>query len=139
MLRLVAKSKIWSSCERKITDLINPGRSFTCVGRSARNYLNDWGRDVSAQNTGKTRDLTTPGSPDVAKSATEIFLCTHAVCCTWDDLAYNCKIGAMNNGQNYDVGHDVADDLTGAFSSDSNRGATKLSDSVFVSFLASTP
>ena len=94
--------------------------------------------DVSGQNTGKTRDLITPGSPDVAGSATEIFLCAHAVCCTWDDPAYNFKIGAMNTGQNYDVGDVVADDLTGA-SSDLNRGATELSDSVFVSFLASTP
>ena len=42
----------------------------------------------------------------------------------------------MNTGQNYDVGDVVADDLTGAFSSDLNRGATELSDSVFVSFLA---
>ena len=33
----------------------------------------------------------------------------------------------------------MADDLTGAFSSDLNRGATELSDSVFVSFLASIP
>ena len=140
--------------ERKITDLINPGGSavtesttevfsFTYVARSARNYLNDWvverGHDVSGQNTGKTRDLITPGSPDVADSATEIFLCAHAVCCTWDDPAYNYKIGAMNTGQNHDVGDVVADDLTGAFSSDLNRGVTELSDSVFVSFWASTP
>ena len=42
-------------------------------------------------------------------------------------------------GQNYDVEDVVADDLTGAFSSDLNRGATELSDSVFVSFLAPMP
>ena len=121
MLRLVAKSKIWSSLAVR------------------GNYLNDWvverGHDVSGQNTGKTRDLITLGSPDVAGSATEIFSCDHAVCCTWDGPAYNYKIA----GQNYDVRDVVADDLTGAFSSDLNRGATELSDFVFVSFLASTP
>ena len=47
-------------------------------------------------------------------------------------------VSGMNIGQNYDV--DVlADDLTSAFSSDLNRVATELSDSVFVSFLAPTP
>ena len=90
--------------ERKIIDLINPGGSavtesitevfsFTYVARSARNYLNDWvverGHDVSGQNTGKTRDLVIPGSPDVAG------LYAHAVCCTWDGPAYHYKIGAM--------------------------------------------
>ena len=91
--------------ERKIKDPINPGRSavtksttevfsFTYVARSAWNYLNDWvverGHDVSGQNTWKTRDLITP---DVAVSATEIFLCAYAVCCAWDGPAYNYKIG----------------------------------------------
>ena len=95
--------------ERKIIDLINPGGSavtdsttevfsFTCVARSAL----ERGHYVSGQNKGKTRDLTTPASPDVAGSATEIFLCAHAV--PWDGPAYNYKIGTMNTGQNYDVG-----------------------------------
>ena len=156
--------------ERKIKDLITPGGSavtesttevfsFTYVARSAWNYLNDWvverGHDVSGQNTWKTRDLITPGSPDVAVSATEIFSCAHAVCCAWDGPAYNYKIGAMNTGQKYDAGYVVvgamntgqkydagyvvADDLTGAFSSDLNKGATELSDSVIVSFLTPIP
>ena len=140
--------------ERKIKDLITPGGSdvtesttevfsFTYVARSAWNYLNDWvverGHDVSGQNTWKTRDLITPGSPDVAVSATEIFSYAYAVCCAWDGPAYNYKIGAMNTGQKYDAGYVVADDLTGAFSSDLKKGATELSDSVFVPFLAFMP
>ena len=60
------------------------------------------------------------------------------------NLEDNCNkhyygVSGMNTGQNYDVEDVVADDLTGAFSSDLNRGATELSDSVFVSFLAPTP
>ena len=140
--------------ERKIKDLITPGGSavtesttevfsFTYVARSAWNYLNDWvverGHDVSGQNTWKTRDLITPGSPDVAGSATEIFSCACAVCCAWDGPACNYKVGAMNTEQKYDAGYVVADDLTGAFSSDLNKGATELSDSVFVSCLALMP
>ena len=134
---------------RSKISFINPGGSavtesttevfpFAYVARSAWNYLNDWvverGHDVSGQNTWKTRDINTPGSPDVVVSATEIFSCDHAVCCTRDDPAYNYKIGAMNTGQKYDAGYVVADDLTSVFSSDLNRGATELSDSVFVSF-----
>ena len=52
---------------------------------------------------------------------------------------YYYGVSGMNTGQNYDFEDVAADDLTSAFSSDLNRVATELSDSVFVSLLAPTP
>ena len=86
------------------------------------------GYDVSGQNTWKTCDLTTLGSSAVAVSATEIFSCAYVACNAWDG----------STGQKYDAEYDVADDLTGAFSSDLSKGATEYFDSDFDSILVRT-
>ena len=52
---------------------------------------------------------------------------------------YYYDVSGTNTGQNYDIDDVVADDLTSAFSSNLNRVATELSDSVFVSLLAPIP
>ena len=97
------------------------------------------GHDVSGQNAWKTRDLITSGalmSPGLQQKSS----CVPTPFAVRGMVQFpNYKMGALTTGQNYDVGDVVADDLTGAFSSDLNRCATELSDSVFVSFLASIP
>ena len=55
------------------------------------------------------------------------------------DIKYYYGVSDMNTGQNHDFEDDAADDLTSAFSSDLNRVATELFDSVSVPLLAPTP
>ena len=93
------------------------------------------GHDVSGQNAWKTCDLITPGSSAVAVSATEVFSCAYVACSAWDGSVPSYKMGALTTGQKYDAEYDVADDLTGAFSSDLSKGATEYSDSDFESIL----
>ena len=88
---------------------------------------------MSVARTWKTCDLITLGSSAVSVSATEVFTCACVACSAWDGPAYNYKIVAMNTGQKYDAEYDVADDLTGAFSSDLSKGATEYFDSDFES------
>ena len=98
------------------------------TGREPDDRVVVHGYDVSGQNTWKTCDLTTLGSSAVAVSATEIFSCAYVACNAWDGSA----------GQKYDAEYDVADDLTGAFSSDLSKGATEYFDSDFGSILVRT-
>ena len=56
-----------------------------------------------------------------------------------NDNKYYYGVSGMNTGQNYDIEDVVADDLTSAFSSNLNRVATELSDSVIVSLLTPKP
>ena len=93
------------------------------------------GHDVSGQNTWKTRDLITLGSSAVAVSETEIFSCAYEACSAWGWSVPRYKIGTLATGQKYDAEYDVADDLTGAFSSELSKGATEYSDSDFESIL----
>ena len=91
------------------------------------------GHDDSGQNAWKTRDLITLGCSAVAVSATEVFSCAYEACSAWDVLVPNHENGTLIIGQKYDAEYDVADDLTGAFSSDLSKGATEYSDSDFES------
>ena len=95
------------------------------TGREPDDRVVVHGYDISGQNTWKTCDLTTLGSSAVAVSATEIFSCAYVACNAWDGSA----------GQKYNAGYDVADDLTGAFSSDLSKGATEYFGSDFESIL----
>ena len=55
------------------------------------------------------------------------------------DNKYYYGVSGMNTGQNYDIEDVVADEVTSAFSSNLNRVATELSDSVIVSLLTPIP
>ena len=98
------------------------------TGREPDDRVVVLGYDVSNHNTWKTCDLTTLGSSAVAVSATEIFSCAYDAC--------NARDGSA--GQKYDAEYDVADDLTGAFSSHLSKGATEYFDLDFESILFRT-